>query len=58
MTVIVGNDHFGQEMGSERKKSDIHDNPLLKLLQITCLKGKKRREKKVSAREACRGVER
>lgn len=45
MTIIVGNDPFEQELGTKRRQSDMHNTPLVTILQATCLKEKKKEKK-------------
>lgn len=34
MTMSVGNDHFGPELGAEKRKNDVHDTPLVTILLL------------------------
>lgn len=42
MAMRVGNDHSGQELSAERRKSDGHNTPLVSILQTTVSKWEKR----------------
>lgn len=46
MTVLVGNDGSGQELGTEKRESDMHDNPSEQSCKTRYLREKEERENK------------